>query len=84
MEGGVPSDVLRAVGQVDYPVFYLNYILYPQTLPWRDAIGSVVRFFRGLEFTISRPVDLWRAMGEIVSRINEARAQRLASSAAGG
>lgn len=84
MDGGVPSDVLRAIGQVDYPVFYLNYILYPQTLPWRDAIGSVVRFFRGLEYTISRPVDLWRAMGEIVSRINEARSQRLASSAAGG
>jgi len=64
-------------------MFYLNYILNPQALPWRDAIGNVVRFFRGSEYTISRPRDLWRAVGDMVTRITEARTHRLSTNAAG-
>jgi len=83
LDQNVPGDALRAIGAVDYPVFYLNYIWNPQAAPWRDAIGNVVRFFRGAEYTISRPRDLWRAIGEIVSRITEASNQRLRAAAAG-
>lgn len=83
LEQNVPSDDLKTIGPLDYPMFYLNYILNPQAIPWRDAIGNVVRFFRGSEYTISRPRDLWRAMGEMVIRITEARTQRLNASAAG-
>lgn len=84
LDQNVSGDALRAIGSVDYPVFYLNYIWNPQEVPWRDAIGNIVRFFRGAEYTISRPRDLWRAIGDIVSRITEASNQRLAASAAGG
>ncbi|MGQ9632852.1 MAG: acetyltransferase [Bryobacteraceae bacterium] len=83
LDQNVPGEALRAIGNIDYPVFYLNYIWNPQEVPWRDAIGNIVRFFRGAEYTISRPRDLWRAIGDIVSRITEASNQRLAVSAAG-
>jgi hypothetical protein len=54
--------------EVQYPVFYMNYNLHPQTTPWRDAIGRAVKFFKGYEYTISRPRDLWAAVSEIVSK----------------
>jgi len=47
----------------------MNYALNPQAAPWRDAISHAVRFFKGYEFTISRPRDLWFAVTDMVSRI---------------
>ncbi len=69
LEQNIPLDVLKEVGDVEYPVFYMNYNLNPHMNPWRDAIGRAVRFFRGYEYTISRPHDLWTALNEIVMRI---------------
>ncbi len=69
LDENVPNDTLKEVGEVEYPVFYMNYNLNPQQTPWRDSIGRAVRFFRGTEYTISRPRDLWFAVSEIVSRI---------------
>lgn len=68
LEENVPVEALKEVGEVEYPVFYMNYILNPQTHPWRDAIGRAVRFFRGYEYTITRPRDLWIALSDIVAR----------------
>jgi hypothetical protein len=73
LDANVPQETLRAVGNVGYPVFYLNYNLYPQQIPWRDSIGHAVRFFRGVEYTISRPRDLWFAVSEMVDRIGKAK-----------
>jgi hypothetical protein len=47
----------------------MNYNLNPQAVPWRDSISHAVRFFKGTEYTISRPKDLWVAVNEMVSRI---------------
>ncbi len=76
LEEDVPQEALKEVGDVEYPVFYMNYNLNPQANPWRDAIGRAVRFFRGYEYTISRPRDLWVAMTEIVSRIARSKSSR--------
>ena len=35
------------------PVFYMNYNLNPQANPWRDAIGTAVKYLKGVEYTIS-------------------------------
>jgi len=67
------------VGEVDYPVFYMNYSLEPQKTPWRDAIGHAVKFFKGTEYTISRPRDLWFAVSEMVSRIVKSKQGRSAA-----
>ena len=65
----VPDETLRELSDVEYPVFYLNYCLNPQAQPWRDSIGRTVKFFRGTEFTVSRPRDLWYSVNELVSRV---------------
>jgi hypothetical protein len=65
----VPAETLRHIGEPAYPVFYMNYNLYPQAVPWRDSIGDAVKSLKGQEYTISRPRDLWFAVSEIVSRI---------------
>lgn len=69
LASGIPADALREVGETEYPVFYLNYNLTPQLTPWRDSISQAVRYFKGLEFTISRPRELWSAVTEVVARI---------------
>ena len=65
----VGQDTLKQVGEPEFPVFYMNYNLNPAAAPWRDAIGNAVKYFKGMEYTISRPRDLWFAWSEIMSRI---------------
>ncbi len=73
LDSNVPEENLRKMGELDFPVFYMNYNLNPQATPWRDAIGNAVKFFKGHEYTISRPRDLWFAVTEMVSRIVKTR-----------
>lgn len=73
LDQNVPQETLRTVGSMDFPVFYLNYNLYPQQIPWRDSIGHAVKHFRGVEYTISRPRDLWFAVSEMVNKIGKAK-----------
>ncbi|MEP6536340.1 MAG: acetyltransferase [Bryobacteraceae bacterium] len=69
LEENVPQDSLKEIGNLNYPVFYMNYNLYPQAVPWNDSIGRAVKFLKGYEYTISRPRDLWFAVSEMVTRI---------------
>lgn len=69
LEGSVPSESLKQLGELEFPVFYMNYNLNPQKNPWRDVIGNAVKSLKGYEYTISRPRDLWFAWSEIISRI---------------
>jgi len=69
LEEGVPQDTLKPLADVDYPVFYMNFALNPQQTPWKDSISRAVHVFKGTEYTISRPRDLWFAVTEMVSRI---------------
>jgi hypothetical protein len=69
IDESVPAESLREIGDIGYPVFYMNYNLYPQSVPWNDAIGKAVKFLKGYEYTISKPRDLWFAVTEMVSRI---------------
>jgi hypothetical protein len=82
IDDSVPTESLREVGEVEYPVFYMNYNLQPRNSPWRDAIGRAVKFFRGYEFTISRPRDLWAAVSEIVTQTVRYKSERRAMGAA--
>jgi hypothetical protein len=71
----VPQDTLKDIGNIGYPLFYMNYTMLPpggtwnDTTPWRDAIGTVVKRLRGFEYTITRPRDLWMAWTDIMSHI---------------
>ena len=73
LDSNVPQESLKQVGNVEFPVFYMNYNLNPQAVPWKDAISRAVRAFRGTEYTITKPRDLWFAVTEMVSRIVKSR-----------
>jgi hypothetical protein len=81
LDENVPQDSLREVGDIEYPVFYMNYALNPQAIPWRDSISRAVRFFKGTEYTISRPKDLWLAVNEMISYIVKSKHGREISAA---
>ena len=83
LQENVSSDTLRNVGEPEYPLFYMNYNLYPHLTPWRDSIGQAVRFFKGQEFTISRPRDLWFAVTEMVAKIVKFKGVKRTASARG-
>jgi hypothetical protein len=68
LEENVPQDTLREIGELNYPVFYMNYNLYPQAVPWNDTISKAVKFLKGYEYTISKPRDLWFAVSEMVTK----------------
>lgn len=69
LQENVPAESLQEIGELNYPVFYMNYNLYPQAVPWSDTISRAVKHLKGQEYTISRPRDLWYAVTEMVSRI---------------
>jgi len=81
LDNGVPQESLRKVADVEYPLFYMNYNLDPQAVPWRDAIGNAVKYLKGVEYTITRPRDLWNAWGDIMSRIVKSRLGKRAANA---
>jgi len=69
LEHPLPAESFQEIGDITFPVFYMNYILTPQQTPWRDSIGTVVKKLKGQEYTISRPRDLWNAWSDIMGRI---------------
>ena len=73
LDSSVSQDDLKQVGDLGYPVFYMNYARDPNAAPWKDAISRMVKFFKGREYTISGPRDLWNAVSEVVSRIASSR-----------
>jgi hypothetical protein len=75
LEKSVAREELEAL-EVSFPLFYMNYNLYPRATPWRDAIGNAVKFFKGVEYTITRPRDLWYAVTEMVSRVAKLKEER--------
>ena len=79
LDDGLPPDMLKQLGEVKFPVFYMNYNLYPQVNPWRDAIGNAVKSWKGIEYTISRPRDLFFAWSEIMGRIVKLKLGRTGS-----
>jgi hypothetical protein len=69
IDSGVQQDALKQIGDLKFPIFYMNYNVNPQANPWRDAIGVAVKALKGAEFTISRPRDLFFVWTEIIGRI---------------
>lgn len=80
LDQNVSIETLRDIGTVNFPMFYMNYNSNPQQTPWRDAIGRTVRFFHGVEYTITRPRDLWYAVNEMCSRIVKSRNEKATAS----
>jgi hypothetical protein len=79
LDNGLSPDTLKQLSDVKFPVFYMNYNLNPQVNPWKDAIGYCVKYLKGMEFTISRPRDLFFAWTDIMGRIVKVKFARTGS-----
>lgn len=85
LDADVPQGDLRRIGDIDCPVFYMNYNLNPQAVPWKDSISHAIKAFKGTEYTISRPRDLWFSTSEMLNRVLRSKRQHsLATAATGG
>lgn len=84
LDADVPQDDLRRIGDIECPVFYMNYNLNPQAVPWKDSISHAIRAFKGTEYTISRPRDLWFSTTEMFARIIRNKRQHTVASASAG
>lgn len=81
LDESVPEEQLKPFAtDLDFPVFYVNYNLNPQAVPWRDSIGHAVKLFKGTEYTITKPRDLWFSVSDLVSRIVKSRHGRSTAS----
>lgn len=79
LDEAVPEETLKPLADVDYPVFYMNYALNPAAIPWHDSISRAVKVFKGTEYTISRPRDLWFAVSDMVTRIVKSKHGQVAA-----
>ena len=78
LDDSLPQEPLKQIGDLTFPVFYMNYNLNPQAVPWRDAIGVAVKHLKGAEYTITRPRDLFFVWSDIMSRIVKSKLGRTA------
>lgn len=69
LEKKVARQILADKARVNAPVFYLIYNTDPRVHPWRDSISSILKIYRGLEYTIALPKDFGRAMKDMMSRV---------------
>lgn len=76
LDADVPQNDLRRIGDIECPVFYMNYNLNPQAVPWKDSISHAIHAFKGTEYTISRPRDLWVSTSEMVTRIVRSKREK--------
>ena len=84
LDANVPQEDLRRIGDIDCPVFYMNYNLEPAAVPWKDSISHAIKAFKGTEYTISRPRDLWFSTSEMLDRIVRSKRQRAVGMLGGG
>jgi hypothetical protein len=79
LDDSIPQEPLKQIGDLHFPLFYMNYNLNPQATPWRDAIGTAVKYLKGAEYTITRPRDLFFVWSEIMGRIVKSKIGTTAS-----
>ena len=80
----IPDEDLKQIAEPEYPVFYMNYTPDPLAAPWRDAIGKMVKFLKGREYSISGPRDFWNAMSEAVEKMAKQKEMRSGAGISGG
>ena len=78
----VPQEYLKQLGELRFPVFYLNYVPNPSDTPWRDSIEGAVRYLKGVDYTISKPRDMYSAWGEIMGRVVKSKVGKVATGGA--
>ncbi|MBV6432714.1 MAG: hypothetical protein IANPNBLG_02856 [Bryobacteraceae bacterium] len=63
------KEAIEENAQTRVPVFYLNYNPDPTGNPWKGAIDSVLKAYRGLAYTITAPRDFGSALADMTARL---------------
>ena len=71
--------MLNGLGEIGCPVFYLSYNPGWAAKGGSDWIAAAVRYWRGYEFNIRKPVDLLSVWSNIMSRIGHGSSWQSAS-----
>ena len=61
----------------------MTYNLTPPAVPWKDSISHAIKAFKGTEYTISRPRDLWVSTTEMLRQITRSKRQHALATATG-
>jgi len=69
LERKISGKLLAQAGAVNSPVFYFVYNSNPRSNPWKDTISTVLKAYKGLEYTITLPKDLGKAMSDMLFRL---------------
>ena len=68
VEGKVPLEQLKALGEAAFPIFYFSYVPDPVQNPFRDPIGAALKIYKSsAEFKIVRPRDMGLAISHLLS-----------------
>jgi hypothetical protein len=68
VEGKVPLEQLKALGEAAFPIFYFSYVPDPVQSPFRDPIGAALKIYKSsAEFKIVRPRDMGVAISHLLS-----------------
>lgn len=69
LEKGLPGEILKLPGSQHLPIFHFVYNTNPRANPWKGALSKVLRSYKGLEYTITLPRDLGKAMTEMMFQL---------------
>jgi hypothetical protein len=68
VEGKVPLEQLKELGEAPFPIFYFSYVADPLQNPFRDPIGAALKAYKtSSEFKIMRPRDMAVALSHLLS-----------------
>jgi len=68
VEGKVPPEQLKELGDAAFPIFYFSYVADPVQNPFRDSIGAALKAYKtSFEYKIIRPRDMGVAISDLLS-----------------
>jgi hypothetical protein len=71
MEGKVPLERLKELGEATFPIFYFSYVADPVQNPFRDPIGAALKAYKtSFEYKIIRPRDMGFAISHLMSWVS--------------
>jgi len=81
VEGKVPVEQLKDLGETSFPIFYFSHVADPAQNPFRDSIGAALKTLKTTsEFKITQPRDMGVAIRQVISWLSTRRSTGLRTS----
>jgi hypothetical protein len=81
VEGKVPVEQLKDLGETSFPIFYFSHVADPAQNPFRDSISAALKTLKTTsEFKITQPRDMGIAIRQVISWLSTRRSTGLRTS----